>query len=207
MPWLYRTYDYGPVPIDITSNFEATAIYDLPFGKGKQWVSTGKAANILGGWQLSGLFSDFSGRPFTVVANATSLNLVNSYQFANCIATPQKVGSLLEWYNPAAFSQPTGTSFGNCGQDALRGPGLINGDAGLEKRFTFRERWNFAFRTEMYNVGNTPHHAAPGSGPFTSTSTANNVSSSSFMNVTLLANTGRDGLDQRTVKFSLKMTF
>ena len=63
--------------IDIKYNFEATAIYELPFGKGKHWLSTGKGANILGGWQLSGLFSDFTGRPFNVTAN-NNLNAVGS---------------------------------------------------------------------------------------------------------------------------------
>jgi len=207
LPWQFGTYNYGPIPqLDIASNFEATAIYDLPFGKSKHWLSTGKAANILGGWQLSGLFSDFSGRPFSVVAN-NNLNSVTSFQFANCNGTPQKVGNLLEYYNTATFSAPAATGFGNCGMGVLRGPGLVNGDAGLEKRFAFRERYNFAFRMEMYNVGNTPHHASPGYTSSTATTNNNNVQNSAFMQITSIANTGRDGIDQRTIKFSLKMTF
>jgi hypothetical protein len=207
MPWLYGTYNYGPIPqLDIPQNFEATAIYDLPFGKGKQWLSTGRASNILGGWQLSGVFSDFGGRPFSVVAN-NNLNAVSSYQFANCNGTPQKVGTLLEWYNPATFSAPSSTGFGDCGMGVLRGPGLVNGDLGLEKKFAVRERFIFAFRTEMYNVGNTPHHASPGYGPSTGTTSNNNVQNSAFMEIVNIANTGRDGIDQRTIKFSLKMTF
>ena len=207
LPWEY-SLNYGPIPqLDIKYNFEATMIYDLPFGKGKHWLGTGVGAAILGGWQLSGLFSDFTGRPFSVVAN-NNLNAITSFQFANCNGAPQQVGSLLEWYNPATFSAPASTVFGNCGMGVLRGPGLINGDAGLEKRFVFRERFNFAFRTEMYNVGNTPHHASPGYNSSTGTTTNNNVQNvSSFMNVVGIANTGRDGIDQRTVKFSLKMTF
>ena len=207
MPWLYRTYNYGPIPqLDIKNNFETTAIYDLPFGKGKHWLSTGKASNILGGWQLSGVFSDFGGRPFSVVAN-NNLNAVGSYQFANCNGTPQKVGALLEWYNPAAFSAPSSTGFGTCGLGVLRGPGLVNGDLALEKKFAIHERFIFAFRTEMYNVANTPHHASPGYGPSTGTTSFNNVQNSAFMEVINIANTGRDGIDQRTVKFSLKMAF
>jgi len=207
MPWLYRTYDYGPIlNIDIKYNFEATAIYELPFGKGKHWLGTGIGAHILGGWQLSGLFSDFTGRPFNVVAN-NNLSAVVSSQEANCLGPPQQTGSLLQWYSPATFAAPSATGFGNCGLGAFRGPGLVNGDAGLEKRFAFRERYNFAFRMEMYNVGNTPHHAAPHYGPSTGTTSNNNVQNSAFMQVTPLANTGRDGIDQRTIKFSLKMTF
>ena len=110
MPWLYRTYNYGPLTTDIASNFEATAIYELPFGKGKHWVTSGKAANIFGGWQLSGLFSDFSGRPFSVVAN-NNLNANGSFQFANCIAAPQQVGTLLQWYDPVHLRSAGGYLF------------------------------------------------------------------------------------------------
>jgi len=206
MPWLYGL-NYGPIPqLDIKNNFEASAVYELPWGKGKHWLTTGKASNILGGWQLSGVFSDFGGRPFSVVAN-NNLNAVSSYQFADCNGTPQKVGGLLEWYNPATFSAPSSTSFGTCGMGVLRGPGLINGDLALEKQFTIHERYVFAFRTEMFNVGNTPHHASPGYGPSTGTTSNNNVQNSAFMEVVNIANTGRDGIDQRTVLFALKMAF
>ena len=92
MPWLYRTYDYGPLPTDIASNFEATGIYELPFGKTKRWVSSGKSANVVGGWQISVLFSDFTGRPFSVVAN-NNLNANNSYQRASCVGTPKQIGA------------------------------------------------------------------------------------------------------------------
>jgi hypothetical protein len=60
---------------------------------------------------------------------------------------------------------------------------------------------------EIYNVGNTPHHASPSYGPSTGTTNNNNVQSTAFMQIQPLANTGRDGIDQRTFKFSLKMTF
>jgi hypothetical protein len=89
----------------------------------------------------------------------------------------------------------------------LRGPGLVNGDLALEKKFAIHERFIFAFRTEMYNISNTPHHASPGYGPSTGTTSFNNVQNSAFMEVINIANTGRDGIDQRTVLFALKMAF
>ena len=206
MPWLYRTYNYGPVTTDIRSNFEATAIYELPFGKGKRWASSGKMTPVVGGWQISGLFSDYSGLPFSVVAN-NNLNANGSSQFANCLGTPVQTGSVLHWYDPSTFAAPSASGFGNCGQNTLRGPGLKNGDISLTKKFAFRERWNFAFLVEMFNVGNNVHHARPGYTVQTSTTSANNVQNTSFMNITQIANTGRDGIDQRTLRLSLKLTF
>jgi len=84
---------------------------------------------------------------------------------------------------------------------------LVNADLSVTKKFAFRERWNFAFLVEMFNVGNEVHHARPGYTVQTSTTSANNVNNSAFMNITQIANTGRDGLDQRTLRLSLKLTF
>jgi len=206
MPWLYRNYNYGPLPTDIASNFEATAIYELPFGKSKRWASSGKVTNVVGGWQISTVFSDFTGRPFSVVANQ-NLNANGSFQFANCVGTPKQLGTVLQWYDPSAFAAPSATAFGSCGQNVLRGPGLINGDISVKKSFSITERWNAAFLVEMFNVGNTPHHASPGFNSSTGTTSANNVQNSAFMNITQIANTGRDGIDQRTLRLSLKVTF
>ncbi|MEO8049511.1 MAG: TonB-dependent receptor, partial [Acidobacteriota bacterium] len=206
MPWLYRTYNYGVLPTDIKSNFEMTAIYELPFGKGKSYVTSGAGSHILGGWQISGLFSDFTGQPFSVVANQ-NLNANNSFQRANCLGTPKQTGTVLNWYDPSTFAAPSSTAFGNCGETTLRGPGLKNVDLSVQKKFAFGERWNFAFRAEMFNVGNNVHHARPGYTVQTSTTSANNVQNSAFMNVTQIANTGRDGIDQRTLRLSLKLTF
>jgi hypothetical protein len=132
---------------------------------------------------------------------------VYSYQFANCIGTPQQTGNIYQWYTFSAFANPKAGSFGTCGQDALRGPGLVNTDIGLERKFVYREKWNFAFRAEAFNAGNTPHHASPGATSSTGTTSANNVTSSSFMQAYNIANTGRDGLDQRAVRLSLKLRF
>jgi hypothetical protein len=89
----------------------------------------------------------------------------------------------------------------------LRGPGLINLDPGIQKKCSFRERRSFAFLAEIFYVGNTPHHASPGYGPSTGTTSANNVQNTALMKVTQIANTGPDGIDQRTLRLSLKLTF
>ena len=113
---------------------------------------------------------------------------------------------LSEWFG--AFASGPSNAFGNCGQNTLRGPGVVNGDISVKKQFAFRERWNFAFLVEMFNAGNQVHRARPGYTVQTSTTANNNVNNSLFMNVaTQIANTGRDGLDQRAVRLSLKVTF
>jgi hypothetical protein len=89
----------------------------------------------------------------------------------------------------------------------LRGPGLRNFDGGLEKKFAIHEQFNVSFRAEIFNLGNTPHHASPGFNSSTGTTAANNVTNGAFMQAFEIANTGRDGVDQRTLRFALKVTF
>ncbi len=48
---------------DITHNFKLGLVYDLPFGKGKQFLSHGFAAAILGNWRVSSINYYSSGAP------------------------------------------------------------------------------------------------------------------------------------------------
>jgi hypothetical protein len=48
---------------DITHNAKFTAIYDLPFGTGKRFLSKGIGANLLGNWRVSGIGYYSSGQP------------------------------------------------------------------------------------------------------------------------------------------------
>ena len=83
----------------------------------------------------------------------------------------------------------------------------MNSDVGITKKFAFSERWNLAFVAEIFNVGNNVHHARPGYTVQTSTTSANNFQNGGFMILNDIANTGRDGLDQRTLRLSMKLTF
>ena len=53
-------------------------MYELPFGEGKKWATTGASSAILGGWQLNGLFAAYSGRVFNLTASGASLNMTES---------------------------------------------------------------------------------------------------------------------------------
>ena len=81
MPWLYRSENYGPLPFDISRNFQMTAVVELPFGKGKHWVSSGKAANILGatiGPALHRLARGIDNRPVAERAVAKQISAESS---------------------------------------------------------------------------------------------------------------------------------
>ena len=197
IPQYYRL-NRGPQTNDVNHNFSVTGIAELPFGKGKHWAQNGVAAKVAGGWQLSSVMSAYSGRPFTPTASSTSLNSPNSTQFADCISAPQQTGNIFLWYDKSAFAVPSAGRFGTCGIGSLRGPAMHNVDFGVERKFAVRERFDLKFRAEMFNLANTPHHNIPNS-------TNASVSNSTFLQATDIVNTGRDGVEQRTVRFSLRL--
>ena len=98
---------------------------------------------------------------------------------------------------------PASGRFGTCGQNSLRGPGLVNLDMGVDRKFRFNERFELRIRAESFNIANTPHHANPGATSATSTS----VNSGSFLLATDIRNTGRDGLDERIFRVGMKLTW
>ena len=57
------------------------------------------------------------------------------------------------------------------------------------------ERFQLRFSAQMFNVGNHPHHANP----------VSNFSSGTFMQALAIANTGREGIDERTFLVSMRL--
>ena len=66
---------------DRTHNLQVTNIIELPFGRGRKWLSdSGALSWIVGGWQVNNIISIMSGTPFSVSAPGTSLNAPRSSQ-------------------------------------------------------------------------------------------------------------------------------
>jgi hypothetical protein len=189
--------NYGPLAGIARHAVGITIIADSPFGKGKKYLQSGIGAKVLGDWQYDAVSVLRSGTPFTVTASNTSLNAAGSTQFGNCNSTPQELGNIYEWYNTSAFSAPTAGHFGTCGTNSLWGPGLINLDSSLNRTFVITDRIKLKFSMEGFNMANTPHHSNPTS----------SVSSGTFMQALGIANTGREGIDERTFRFGLRLNF
>jgi hypothetical protein len=196
IPAYYRL-NYGNMGSVARNTLGLTLIADTPFGKGKHWMQDGVGSKLLGGWQLNAISTLRSGTPFTVTASNTTLNAVASSQFGDCLSTPQQVRNIYQWYNPSAFAAPSAGRFGTCGTNNLWGPGLINLDLGLDRGFPVTERIQVKFRAEMFNATNTVHHSNPNG----------NISSGTFMQALGIANTGREGIDERAFRFSLRVAF
>jgi len=61
-----------------------------------------------------------------------------------------------QWFNPAAFAMPAKGTFGNCGPNNFRGPGINNWDMTLIKKIPLGgdSTRNIRLRVEAYNVFN-----------------------------------------------------
>jgi hypothetical protein len=62
----------GRSDFDYRQRFVTSYIYELPFGRGRSYLTEGAASHILGGWRVSGVTNLRSGRPFTVFAGANN---------------------------------------------------------------------------------------------------------------------------------------
>lgn len=201
------------MPFDRTHNFQATFVYEVPFGTGKKYMTGRKANWVVGGWQLSGLASRYTGSPFTANSDGASLNLPGSTQTADVLGTPVKLGNYgtgQAYYDPKTFgavSGPTGARFGTGGINNLRGPGITNVDMGLFRQFRITERVNMQFRAEAMNIANSPQLGNPSSNISGLRTNAAGAFTGGVFEVTGTANTGRDGLVQRAFRLGLRLGF
>jgi TonB-dependent receptor-like protein/carboxypeptidase family protein len=202
------------LPDDRPHNFQASFVAELPFGAGKPLLHNGGiAAAVAGGWQVNGLFGAYSGKPFSVSADGTSLQLNGSNQMADqikpTVAILGQVGSDKSWFDPLAFAPVTGARFGNAGFDSLRGPGYINLDLSFFRQFALVGSKTLQFRVEIFNVTNTPHFGNPNANvsnlQLNPDGTVKDLGG--FSTITTTANTGREGIDERLVRLGLRLGF
>jgi hypothetical protein len=118
---------------------------------------------VLGGWQTNGIATFQTGLPFTPgLQTATVNNGTGSRPDALRNATlSSDQRSLSRWFDPTAFATPALYTYGNLGRDTLFGPGRVNFDMSLFKDFPLKERMQFQFRAESFNIFNQPQFGLP----------------------------------------------
>ena len=112
------------------------------------------------GWQLSGILKLQSGTSFTVSAGTdVTLNGATDNQRAlQILADPYMPNKTRDqWLNPAAFARPANGQYGNAA-NTIRGPGFVQLDMGLTRKFQIRETQSVEFRAEAFNL---PNHVNP----------------------------------------------
>ncbi len=155
---------YARADFDRTLNYVQSYIYELPWGPKRRWMSHGRAGQLLGGWNASGILSARTGSPLTITASNT-LQLPASTQTVDQVAPVNilhgiNIGN--PWIDTASFAQPPNTRFGTTGRNFISGPGTFGLNAKLGRIVQFHEgRLRLDVRVESFNVTNTPQFSNP----------------------------------------------
>jgi hypothetical protein len=194
--------DWGLSQIQLNHNFTASVLYDLPFGKGKQFGSNwGGATNaILGNWQVNVIEKITSGFPIFVIAttNNSGVNQVNN---GNNFNRPNQLcgakasdPTLNKWFNTQCFADAPAGELGNASRAPVYGPDFVNTDFSVIKRIplAFREGMDLDFRAEFFNLFNHPQFGLPGSDVDSATN---------FGSITSTVN------NPRLIQFAVKLRF
>jgi hypothetical protein len=163
----------GNSDFDATQYFNGNFIYDLPFGRGRSFVSSGPRwlDEIVGGWSVSGLPYWHGGGAYFATANAFVAGYANNAP-ATLIGPPSdlkihlsggKGQPVLAFANPsqanADYIGPVGFDIGS--RNNLRGPTYFSMDMGLAKGFPITEQVIVKFRADAFNVFNHPSFNNP----------------------------------------------
>lgn len=147
-----------------THQFSASFNYDLPFGRGRRFFrdSRGLAQTFFGGWQLNGIITSLSGRPFTPVYSVADI----SGGRPDLIGNPKANVPAGLFFNPAAFARPRASPsdpnlYGTSGRNVVIGPNFNSVDMSLFKNIRLAERAKLQLRWEVFNVLNHPNYQIP----------------------------------------------
>ena len=149
---------------------QLTWIYELPFGKGKKWMSSAPKVvdALLGGWSLQGLNSNMSGEPFSVISGAKTAFFNTSTATSTCCTRAVIVGNTLPdaslkpkagvigpvfFQDASAFGLPAPGQTG-MGRNMFNGPWYWDMDGAISKTFSATERLKITFRMEAFNALN-----------------------------------------------------
>lgn len=178
---------------DRTHRLAATAIYQLPFGKGARWGNswTGIASRLVSGWEMSGIYQAQTGAPLGF-GNAIFTGKLSDIPIAD------NKRNVDRWFNvdagfernsaaqPASNLQTLSSRF-----SGIRAAGINNLDLALIKNTQLREGIQLQFRAEGINALNHPQFLGPNTTP----------SSSAFGQVTA------EWSSPRTIQFAMKVLF
>ena len=213
-----RACDRSSTNIDVRHVITTNAVYELPFGKGKQFLNDGGAlSQFVAGWELAGIASARTGLPVNITVSRSASAMLDGNtsgqrpNLAPGVPIYAANQTITNWFNPAAFSAPANGTWGNLGRYIANGPGAYEIDSSLQKRFHLTERVAIHFRAAAFNLLNHPEFLNPGASIGSVTGSGTNLSikpSASFGRITGILNTGATGTGApRRIEFQFRAEF
>jgi hypothetical protein len=173
----WENLDWSLSQINLNQSFTGSVIYDLPFGRGKQfghnWNNTTNA--ILGNFQFTLIERISSGFPVPLIDSNNQAGQGYNYfnnggndnnynrpdQLPNCNPYAANHGQH-QWINPACFAAPLPGELGNAARVPVTGPDFVNSDFSVIKKFALpRKDIGLNFRAEFFNLFNHPQYGMP----------------------------------------------
>jgi len=137
--------------------------YPLPFGIGRPYLNHGIVANLIGGWDWSGIFSAHSGVPFDITSGIDSLNANSPLSNrVNLVGNPfPQDRHPTNYLNASAFAAPSIGTVGGYWGAKFYSPDNVIINSTLGKTFVIRERYNLRLVAEFFNLFNSPQWGIP----------------------------------------------
>ena len=162
-----RDAERGRGDFDLQQRMVSSFLYEIPAPRHR--------VAACAGWLGAGFHPDFRGRP--PVPRGRGQGPLAHQRPARSFADrwqPPLAVQQVAWregspngFNPDAFALAAVGSFGNSGRNNLQGPGLINMDISLRKRFQISEGHSVDFRVDFFNLPNRPNFGTPRRGSAT----------------------------------------
>ncbi len=217
--------DFGNSYYNRRNAFVLAGNWDLPFGKNKAIGSNarGWVNQAIGGFTLNGTWTWETGLPFTPSYSLCAEDQDIDGQ-GGSLCRPNGIGNgptaslhkgsfdpvshSVSYFAPVPtlayagqvqgpYSRPFPGTFGNIERDSLFGPGLINVDAALAKKFAITEKLNFQLTAQAFNVFNHANLNGP--------SGCVDCGTSSGLITDIVAS--QDGTTMRRMQFSARFQF
>jgi hypothetical protein len=153
--------DRGRSDFDQRRVATVTWIYELPFGKGKHFMTTSNPVvqAIFGGWQLQGFNTNQSGEPFSVTSGAKTYQFGANSRVALTGANAPSDNLVPGTLGPVYFASTAGFQLASAGstgigRNTFQGPAFWDMDGAFSKNFSIKEKAKVNFRVEAFNALN-----------------------------------------------------
>ncbi|MCC6537352.1 MAG: carboxypeptidase regulatory-like domain-containing protein [Bryobacterales bacterium] len=156
---------------DVPHRAVVSFIYDLPFGKGKQFASgvSGALDRLVGGWGVNGVTTFQSGNPLSMSMAVNTTNSQGGGQRPNSTGASANLSGAAQarlgrWFDTSAFTATPAFQFGNVARSLtdVRSHGINNVNFTIFKNTQINERFGLQFRTEIFNLFNRVQFSYPG---------------------------------------------
>jgi hypothetical protein len=166
----------GPSSFDVKLNNVTSVVYQLPFGKGRQYGASMNSVvdAFVGGWEITSINTAHTGQPIDVTYGPTGANIVSSlsndyrgqpYLRPNVTgsAVGQSRSAMLNTYFAGyTFTTPPASApYGNVGRNSFRAPNFDQWDFSVDKNFRIQEKARLQFRAEFFDLPNHTNFGIP----------------------------------------------